>query len=103
MTEEMTVQADVEKAAQDRNLDPLMERTVWRLLSEVPKRLLTVTMKMLSMKGVAFVTATVLLHDGYLESWAWLATTLVLIFGEKALTMIKDLRSVSYTPGVHGG
>ena len=52
MTEEMTVQADVEKAAKERNLDPLMERSFLRLLSEVPKRLLTVTMKLLSMKGI---------------------------------------------------
>lgn len=92
MTQEMQNQAEVEAAAKARNLDPLMERKFLRLLSEVPKRLLTVSMKLLSMKGVAFATATLLLRDGYLESWVWLSTTLVLIFGEKALGLIKDLK-----------
>ncbi len=104
MTGEMTNQAEVEQAARNRSLDPLMERSFWRLLGEVPKRLLTVSMKLLSMKGVAFATATVLLRDGYLESWAWLVTTLVLIFGEKALQYIRDIRGgASQVAGGPGG
>lgn len=88
----MTVQADVEKAARDRGLDPLMERSFRRLLGEVPKRWLTMVMKLFSMKGVAFAAATYLVANDKIESWAWVVVSLVLIFGEKALQYLKEMK-----------
>jgi len=80
------------KRAKEIGLDPLMEKTFSELLKTLPKRIITVITKLLSMKGIGFVTATYLLMKGLLPAWAWLATTIVLIFGEKALSYIKDIR-----------
>ncbi len=93
MTQEMTDQAGVEASAKSRNLDPLMERSLTRLLGEIPKRLVTMLHKFLSMKGGAFITATYLVIHGGISEYTWLAVTLVLIFGEKALAVIKDIRN----------
>ncbi len=78
--------------AENVGTDPLMERSFGWILGTVPKRLLTLATKMMSMKGVVFVTATFLVREEVITEWTWLASTLVLIFGEKALTMIKELR-----------
>jgi len=83
---------DAGKRAKEIGLDPLMEKTFWELLKTLPKRIITVLTKLLSMKGIGFGTATYLLAKGILPAWAWLATTLVLIFGEKALGYLKDLK-----------
>lgn len=80
------------KVAKELGLDPLMERTFWELLKTLPKRIITVLTKLLSMKGIGFATATYLLMKGLLPAWGWLATTIVLIFGEKALVYLKDLK-----------
>ncbi len=92
MTQQMIDQGAVEASAKSRNLDPLMERKLLRLLGEIPKRLVTMLHKFLSMKGGAFITATYLVIHGAISEYTWLAVTLVLIFGEKALAVIKDIR-----------
>lgn len=83
---------DAVGAAKANGTDPLMERSMWWLLGTLPKRIVTVVTKLLSMKGLGFAAATYLLLKGALPAWGWLVTTLVLIFGEKALTYIKDLK-----------
>ena len=92
MTDAMVNQIELEKKARKRNLDPLMERSFRRLLGELPKRMLTMWMKLLSMKGVAFGAAFYLTLRGTIETWAFVLITLVLIFGEKALQFAKDIR-----------
>lgn len=92
MTEQQIVQAEAEEQAIRRGLDPLMERPFFRLLGEVPKRWLTMVMKLFSMKGVAFGAATYLVASGRIETWAWVVVSLVLIFGEKALQYLKEMR-----------
>ncbi len=98
MTIEIIEQGIAESAAKSRNLDPLMERSLTRLLGEIPKRLMTMIHKFLSMKGGAFITATYLVIHGAISEYTWLAIALVLIFGEKVLGVIKDLRQ-----GASGG
>ena len=93
MTDAMMEQVGAEASAQKRNLDPLMERSLTRLLGEIPKRFVTMLHKFLSMKGGAFITATYLVIHGGISEYTWLAVTLVLIFGEKALAVIKDIRN----------
>jgi len=44
------------------------------------------------MKGVGFGVASYFLWQGKIESWVWLSTTIVLIFGEKALDKIVKLK-----------
>ena len=85
-------QVNAAKEAKGLGLDPLMEKTVWELLKTIPKRIITVLTKLLSMKGIGFATATYLLTKGLLPAWAWVSITLVLIFGEKVLAYIKDIR-----------
>lgn len=92
MTQQMIDQANAESSAKSRSLDPLMERPLTRLMGEIPKRFVTMIHKFLSMKGVAFITATYLVVHGGISEYTWLAVTLVLIFGEKALGVIKDIR-----------
>ena len=83
---------DAATAARAIGTAPLMERSMGWLLGTLPKRLVTVITKLLSMKGVAFGAAFYLMLRGMIEAWAFVLITLVLIFGEKALTMIKDLK-----------
>ena len=83
---------DGAKKAKELGTDPLMEQSFGRLLLSIPKRLVTVITKMLSMKGVAFATATYLVMKQMIPAWAWLSVTVVLIFGEKALKYLKDLK-----------
>ena len=92
MTDAVWDQAKTEELAVDRGLDPLMEHTFRRLVGEVPKRALTMVMKLLSLKGVAFGASFFLTMTGVLESWAFVLVTLVLIFGEKALEYIVKLK-----------
>ena len=92
MTDEVWDQTKVEELARKRGLDPLMERSFRRLLGEVPKRVLTMWMKLFSLKGVAFGAAFYLALHGVIETWGFVLITLVLIFGEKALVLIKDLK-----------
>jgi len=92
MTDQLWDQHKVEQLARERGLDPLMERSFWRLLREVPKRMLTMWMKLLSLKGVAFGSSFYLTLTGHLDTWAFVVITLVLIFGEKALIYLKEIR-----------
>ena len=83
---------DEVKGALVAGTDPLMERSLGWILGTVPKRILTLVTKLLSMKGIGFGVASYLLWHGKIESWVWLSTVVVLIFGEKALTVIKGLK-----------
>ena len=100
MTDKMMEQVGAEESAQRRNLDPLMERSLTRLLGEIPKRFVTMIHKFLSMKGGAFITATYLVIHGAISEYTWLAIALVLIFGEKVLGVIKDIRHGGHRSGL---
>ena len=95
MTDEKIEQGIAESAAKSRNVDPLMERSLTRLLGEIPKRLMTMIHKVLSMKGGAFITATYLVIHGAISEYTWLGSARGFIFGEKVRGVIKDIR--------HGG
>lgn len=92
MTDREWDQITAEEKALSRGLDPLMERPFVRLLGEVPKRSLTMVMKLLSLKGVAFAAAFYLTASGRIDAWAFVVVTLVLIFGEKALEYAAKLK-----------
>lgn len=92
MTDHMTDQEFHERLARERGVDPLMERSFGRLLSELPKRLVTMISKTLSLKGVVFATWVTLTVLGKTETWALLVVTLVYLFGREALRYITELR-----------
>jgi len=101
MSPDIAEQDERERAARDRGLDPLMERTTAELLRSIPKRFITMITKLLSMKGVAwgawFYLVVRVLKAGGLESagpllYLFAGITLVLIFGEKVLQYWKDIK-----------
>ncbi len=100
MTQEMAADRQNEIAAKEIGTDPLMERTLIELLKSLPKRIVTMITKLLSMKGVAFMAWFYLVLRSLIGDlpgfmalvWAFFGITIILIFGEKALKYIKEIK-----------
>ena len=97
MTQEET---QAQAIAKDLGTDPLMERSLGWLIATLPKRLITMVTKLLSLKGIAW-GAWLYLVVGSVQKdlehattliWVFALITLVMIFGEKVLKYIKDIR-----------
>lgn len=77
-------------------MDPLMEKSLWRLLLDIPKRLVALITKALgkemSLRIVGAWIATDLVRRELIADYIWLVALLVLIFGKQALDVIKDIR-----------
>lgn len=85
MTEEM-------EQAEKAGLDPLMEKSLGDLVKDIPKRVVGMLSKLLSIKGVCLGLASFLLLSGHLESWGWLAVVGIVIFDKAFLKFLKDVR-----------
>ncbi|MEX2444517.1 MAG: hypothetical protein WD492_12990 [Alkalispirochaeta sp.] len=84
------------EAAERLGLDPLMEKTFWELVTDIPKRLAALITKALGkemmLRIVGAWIATDLMRDALIADYVWLIALLVLIFGKQALDVIKDVR-----------
>jgi len=68
------------------------EKKMMELIGDIPKRVVLVISKFLGVKGAIWATATAFLWFGKIEVWAWVAVSLVVIFGREALKVLKDLK-----------
>lgn len=62
-----------ERCAKEAGLDPLMERSYRRLLTDLPKRVLTMLSKLFGVKGVFLIGTGFLTMQGTFGNYAWLA------------------------------
>ncbi len=70
-----------------------IDQTRWKeVIKAIPARVLWLVWKLLSFQGVVFATATALVYFGKLDSYAWLITGVVLVFGRYALDIIKEVK-----------
>ena len=70
----------------------VMEKKMLEIIGDIPKRAVLAVSKFIGVKGAIWGTATAFLWFGKIEVWAWVAVSLVVIFGREALKVLKDLR-----------
>lgn len=87
------------KRAEDASrlgMDPLMEKSLWHLLLDIPKRLVALVTKALgkemALRIIGAWVATDLMREDRIADYIWLIALLVLIFGKQALDVIKDVK-----------
>lgn len=77
-------------------MDPLMEKSFWTLLGDIPKRTAALITKALgkemALRIVGAWIATDLMREKLIADYVWLIALLVLIFGKQALDVVKDVR-----------
>lgn len=89
MTEKMG--KDME-TARELGLDVLMTKTLWELLRDIPKRFMALVSKIISYKTVILIGSGYLMTRGHLESWAFLALVVIVLFERAGLKFIKDMK-----------
>lgn len=73
-------------------LDVLMTKTFWELCRDIPKRIVALVSKLLSFKTVLLVATGWLMSRGVLESWAFLAVVVLVLFERAGLKALKDIK-----------
>jgi hypothetical protein len=61
-----------------------------KTLTELLKRLKMLVIKIISVKGAAFIIASIALLKGMIDGWIWLIIT-ALVIGTRALEKIKGI------------
>lgn len=81
---------------QDMGLDPLMAKSIWQLLQDIPKRCVALVNKFLGVETlfriIAFGVSTWLVVNGHIGDYAWLIAAAFLIFGKEALDTVEKIR-----------
>lgn len=72
------------------------DMTFWEAVKYIPARIINLINKILGMKGIV-LAATIYLIRGDLipdpaVGYTWIFIVLITVFGEKALTFIKDIK-----------
>jgi hypothetical protein len=73
-------------------LDPLMAKPLKDLVRDIPKRLMALVSKVLSFKMVVLAGSWFLVYSGRLESWAFIAVVIIVLFERAGLKFLKDIR-----------
>jgi len=81
-----------EQEYNELGLDPLMAKTLKDLVKDIPKRLIALVSKVLSFKMVVLAGAWFLVYSGRLESWAFIAVVIIVLFERAGLKFLKDIR-----------
>lgn len=81
-----------EREYNELGLDPLMAKTLEDLVKDIPKRLMALVSKVLSFKMVVLVGSWILTYAGKLESWAFIAIVIIVLFERAGLKFLKDIR-----------
>lgn len=71
-------------------------KKAWELLKELPKRLVDLLVKLVSMKGLVFIFATIALAYARIGFWEWLAAT-GLVIGGRYLEKLNELGGHGFT------
>lgn len=62
----------------------------------IPTRAVNLLNKMLGLKGIAIASTMYLIHNSLIPDpaigYVWVLVILIVVFGEKALTLIKDIK-----------
>lgn len=80
------------KDYKELGLDVLMTKTLWELLRDIPKRFVALLSKIISYKTVILIGSGYLMTIGHLESWAFLALVVIVLFERAGLKFIKDMK-----------
>lgn len=80
----------------DPEFIPMELRSGWETFKNLPNRLVTLIWKLIGWKGVMTTITTIMIWCGKIPEsavpYVWIALLLVVIFGEKALGVIKDIK-----------
>jgi len=72
------------------------DMSLWDAIKYIPKRIVNMFNKLLGMKGVVLVSTIYLFQKDIIPEQAvgyvWIFIVLIVVFGEKALTFIKDIK-----------
>lgn len=72
------------------------EMTFWDAVKYLPTRVVNAISKLLGMKGVVLISTIYLFQHQIIPEQAvgyvWIFIVLIVVFGEKALTFIKDIK-----------
>jgi len=66
--------------------------TVKEILVKLPHRVLALIWKLASMQGVVLLGTAGLVWAGRLDSWAWIAVSVVVVFGRAGVDLVKELK-----------
>ena len=61
-------------------------------LKNIPNRVITLVWKVVSFQGLVLFLATWLVFEQRIESYAWIAVVLFVLFGRSALDVVKELK-----------
>jgi len=73
-------------------LDPLMGKPIGELLKDIPKRCIALVSKLISYKTAILIGCGWMTAAGRLESWAFLAVVIVVLFERAGLKALKDIK-----------
>lgn len=66
--------------------------SLWDLIKSVPKRIIEVVIKLLSLKGVVFATSVFLMIRGALDVWGFVAIVGMVMFDKTFLKYMDKLK-----------
>ena len=66
--------------------------TAKEILRRLPHRVLALIWKLTSMQGVVLLGTVGLVWAGRLDSWAWIAISVVVVFGRAGVDLVKELK-----------
>jgi hypothetical protein len=70
---------------------PVHEQEMRDLLKAIPKRIVGLVSKVISVKVVIFVMGTILLVAGVITEWVWLTLASIVIFGREILKYLPSI------------
>ena len=89
MPESRTSTARPKDSSGPMTLKEQLEMPVGKLIASVPKRILALASKIVSFKGAAVVTATVLVINGAIGEWTWMSMVTAVVLGRDFISIIK--------------
>jgi hypothetical protein len=68
------------------------EKTLKELVRDLPERIVALIGKAISFKGLLLGVATWLVIAGYIETYAWLIVSVIVLFGRDGLKFLKEIK-----------
>lgn len=68
------------------------QNNFFEVVRSIPGRAMWLIWKLISFQGVVFVTATVLTYFGKLDSYIWLISAVLILFGRSSLDIIREIK-----------
>lgn len=64
----------------------------FEVFKSIPSRMVWLLWKIISFQGLVFITATILTAYGKLDSYVWVITAIMIIFGRASLDVIREIK-----------